>query len=188
MAATRTGGSAAFVETPARVKVWDPVVRLFHWTVVAGCTLNLFILEPGHRAHRYVGYTILTVLAVRLVWGLIGTHYARFASFFPTPKRLLPYVQALAKGREPRMLGHNPLAALMMFALMGLLAATAITGWMTTLDAFWGLKWLEELHGLLANLILVLVGLHALAAIVESWRHRENLVWSMVTGWKRAVE
>ncbi len=97
MAATRTGGLAAFVEDTCAGQGLGPVVRLFHWTVVAGCTLNLFILEPGHRAHRYVGYTILTVLAVRLVWGLIGTHYARFASFFPTPKRLLPYVQALAR-------------------------------------------------------------------------------------------
>jgi cytochrome b len=74
----------------------------------------------------------------------------------------------------------------MMLALMVLLLATGVTGWMTTLDAFWGEDWLEELHGGLANAIMVLALIHAAAAIVESLRHRENLVWSMVTGRKRA--
>lgn len=169
----------------ADVRVWDPVVRLFHWTVVAGCVLNLFILEDGERPHEIVGYVIAGALAVRLVWGFIGTRHARFADFVPTPARLAAYVRALLRGREPRMLGHNPAGAVMMLALMALLAGTCLTGWMTTLDAFWGEDWLEALHETLANAILVLALLHAAAALFESWRHRENLVWSMVTGWKR---
>ncbi|MBB5754050.1 cytochrome b [Prosthecomicrobium pneumaticum] len=180
------GLMAGAAQAPARVAVWDPVVRLFHWTVVAGVVLNLFVLEPGKTAHRTVGYTIAAALAIRLVWGFVGTRHARFADFFPTPRRLARYLGALRRGEEARMLGHNPLAAVMMLTLMALLAATATTGWMTTLDAFWGEKSLEEVHGTLGNAIMVLAALHAFAALFESWRHRENLVWSMVTGRKRA--
>ncbi|WP_425104895.1 cytochrome b/b6 domain-containing protein [Ancylobacter sp.] len=169
----------------ANVRVWDPVVRLFHWTVVAGCILNLFVLEDGELPHKIVGYAVAAALVIRLVWGFIGTRHARFADFVPTPSRLSAYVRALLRGEEPRMLGHNPAGAVMMLALMALLAAVCLTGWMTTLDAFWGEDWLEELHEGLANAILVLALLHAAAALFESWRHRENLVWSMVTGWKR---
>lgn len=74
----------------------------------------------------------------------------------------------------------------MMLALMGLLGAVSITGWMLTLDAYFGSENLERLHEGLANAILFLAGLHAAAALYESWRHKENLVWSMVTGRKRA--
>ncbi len=172
--------------SPNTVKVWDPVVRVFHWTVVAACTLNLFILEEGKYWHRMTGYAVAVALAIRLVWGFIGTKHARFADFFPTPQKVVAYIVGIAKGNEKRHLGHNPLASVMMLLLMGLLTATAVTGWMTTLDAFWGEKWLEQLHGTIANSIMVLVFIHAGAAIVESWRHRENLVLAMVTGRKKA--
>lgn len=168
------------------VRVWDIVVRLFHWTVVTGCVLNLFILEDGGLAHEVVGYTVAGALALRLIWGFIGTRYARFADFVPTPKRFASYMAALAKGREPRSLGHNPAGAVMMLALMALLAGVSISGWMMGLDAFWGDEWVEELHETFANSIMVLAFLHAAAALFESWRHSENLVWSMVTGRKRA--
>ncbi|WP_414590781.1 cytochrome b/b6 domain-containing protein [Ancylobacter sp. G4_0304] len=168
------------------VQVWDPVVRVFHWTVVAGCLLNLFILEDGDLAHRIIGYLVAAMLVIRLVWGFIGTRYARFTEFVPSRHRLVGYLAALAKGREPRMLGHNPAGAVMMLALMALLAAVSLTGWMMGLDAFWGEEWLEETHEFLANAILVLALLHAAAAVIESVRHRENLVLSMITGRKRS--
>lgn len=168
------------------VRVWDIVVRLFHWTVVTGCVLNLFILDDGGLAHEIVGYTVAAALVVRVIWGFIGTRYARFADFVPTPKRLGSYMSALVKGREPRTLGHNPAGAVMMLALMALLGGVCITGWMMGLDAFWGEEWVEEVHETLANGILLLALLHAAAALFESWRHGENLVWSMVTGQKRA--
>lgn len=171
---------------PRTVRVWDPVVRIFHWSVVTGCVLNLFVLAPGRTYHRYVGYTIAAAVLIRVIWGFVGPRHARFSDFFPTPRRLLAYVPALLRGEEPRHLGHNPLAAVMMLALMALLVATAATGWMSRLDYFWGDDWIGELHGALANGILVLALVHAAAAIVESYRHRENLVWSMVTGRKRA--
>lgn len=174
-------------DTPPRtIRVWDPIVRLFHWTVVTAVVLNLFILRPGRTWHRYTGYVVIGAVVIRFLWGFVGSRHARFTDFFPTPSRLIPYLKALVRCEEPRFIGHNPAAAVMMLALMALLLATGISGWMLTLDAFWGEDWIEELHGGLANAIMVLAFLHAAAAIVESLRHRENLVWSMVTGRKRA--
>lgn len=168
------------------IRVWDPVVRLFHWTVVLGCALNLFVFEDGKAVHRWIGYAVASALAIRVLWGFIGPGYARFASFVPAPRALVSYLKALAAGHEPRYLGHNPAGAVMMVGLMAILAALSLTGWMLTWDAFFGSEDLEDLHEMLANALLVLAALHAIAALFESWRHRENLVWSMITGDKRA--
>jgi cytochrome b len=181
----RVGATAPAVRS-ANVIVWDPVVRLFHWGVVAACVLNLFVLEPGKEWHRYAGYTVLGLLAVRFVWGFVGTRHARFSDFVRSPSAISRYIVDLRHGREVRHLGHNPAAAVMMLVLMALLLATGVSGWMMTLDAFWGNGFIEETHEVLANGIMVLAGLHALAAIVESFRHRENLVLAMVTGRKKA--
>lgn len=168
------------------LRVWDPVVRIFHWGVVACCTLNLFLLPEGKSAHRYVGYAALALIAIRLVWGFVGTRHARFGDFVRGPAAVARYLRQLLAGRAERHVGHNPAAGWMMVLLMGLLAAVGISGWMTTLDAFWGVEALEEAHEVLANLIMILAGVHALAAILESWHLKENLIWSMVTGRKKA--
>lgn len=173
---------------PGRVKVWDPVVRLFHWTVALGCIANLTVLREIKPVHRYVGYVVLAAVAVRLAWGFIGSRHARFGDFVAGPRRTLVYLRALIRGREPRYVGHNPAGALMMVALIVLVGVCGVTGWMMGLDAFWGERWVEALHESAANVILIMAGLHVLAALVESWRHRENLVLAMVTGFKRAPE
>ena len=171
---------------PRSVVVWDPVVRLFHWLVVLGFMANMFVAEEGKLVHRWIGYGILALIAVRLVWGFVGTAYARFSNIVPTPSALWAYVKALSTGREPRYIGHNPAAAIMMITLVLLLALCGVTGWMQGLDAFWGNEWVQDVHKLSAYAILALAGVHVLAAIVESVRHDENLIWSMITGRKRA--
>jgi cytochrome b len=173
------------LQNPSRVRVWDPVVRLFHWTVVAGCILNLAVFTDGKGAHRWIGYAVALALVIRVVWGFVGTRYARFSEFVPGPSALLSYLKALALGRAPRFLGHNPAGAVMMLALMALLAAVSLTGWLLTLDAGFGNEALEEFHEALAYAILPLVALHVAAALFESWKHGENLVGSMITGRKR---
>jgi cytochrome b len=177
------GGETAAV--PDRVKVWDPLVRVFHWALALGCVANLTVLREAHGPHRLVGYAVLAALGARLIWGVVGARHARFADFVPTPARLAGYLRALIRGREPRYLGHNPAGAVMMLTLMALAGACGVTGWMMGLDSFWGERWLETLHETAANMILIMAGLHVLAALIESWRHRENLVAAMVTGWKR---
>lgn len=168
------------------VRVWDPVVRLFHWTVAGGCAVNL-LLEGGGRLHRGIGYAVAAAVAIRVIWGLIGRGHARFASFVPRPRELWGYLRELRRAREPRYVGHNPAGAVMILVLLAALAGISVTGWMLRLDAYFGNQTLESLHEGMATALLTLVALHVLAAIVESVRHRENLIKSMWTGRKRAA-
>lgn len=170
-----------------RIKVWDPLVRIFHWTVALGTIANLTVLRHVEDPHIYLGYAMVVALLVRLIWGFVGKGHARFSAFVPGPKKLACYGTALIARREPRYIGHNPAGAVMMLILMGLVAGMGITGWMMGSDQFWGEPWVEELHEILANIIIGAAVLHVGAAIVESIRHRENMPWSMITGYKRAA-
>ena len=169
------------------VRVWDPIVRIFHWTVALGVLANLTVLRNHETQHLYVGYVIVAALLVRLAWGSVARGHARFASFVPTPRALLGYTGLLLKGREPRYVGHNPAGAAMMVALMGLVSIIGLTGWMMGTDRFWGVRWVEIVHETSANVLIVAALLHVAGAIVESLRHKENLPLSMVTGYKRAA-
>ena len=182
MAGSSTPGAAS--DGAANIPVWDLLVRIVHWTVAAGCVLNLFFLEDT--AHEVVGYIVFGAMVVRIVWGFVGTRYARFSDFIRSPAEIGSYIAAEMGGRGRRYIGHNPAAALMMLALMTLVIAVSVTGYMMGTDMFWGEEWLEELHEVLANTILVLALVHALAAIFESIRHKENLVLAMITGRKKA--
>lgn len=167
------------------VAVWDPLVRLFHWSLVAGVLLNQFVLEEGQASHRWVGYAAAMLVLARLVWGFVGSRHARFADFLPTPARLREQLRALRRGRAAAYVGHSPLGALMMLALMALVLMLGVTGWMQGTDAFWGEEWLEELHEALAQALLWAAALHALAAIVVGRLERVRLVRAMVTGVKQ---
>ncbi len=169
----------------APVKVWDPFVRLFHWSLVSCVLLNQFVLEEGEAPHEWAGYLASALVLARVVWGFIGSRHARFADFFPTPARLGRHFAALRQGLHPQYAGHNPLGALMMLALMALVLALGLTGWMQTTDAYFGEEWLQELHEWLANGLLLAAGLHAAAAIVMGRIERVNLVRAMITGVKR---
>ena len=168
---------------PAHTLVWDPIVRIFHWTVVLGVLLNYFLLEKA--PHRYVGYAIAGVLAVRIFWGFVGSTHARFSDFVVHPRVAVSHLTAALKGRDRRYIGHNPAGGMMILVLMALLAGTCLTGWMQGLDAFWGVEWIQSVHELFANLIILMATLHVAAALAESGLHRENLVLSMITGRKR---
>ena len=167
------------------VKVWDPLVRIFHWSLAAGIATAWLTADEWDRAHEWIGYAIAALLAIRLVWGFIGTPCARFAQFVKGPRETLAYLGRILRGGAERHIGHNPAGAAMIVTLLTTIAATALTGWLMTLDAFWGVDWLEELHEALATFILVLVGLHVAGVIHASVAHRENLVRAMFTGWKR---
>lgn len=176
--------SSAAASTPA-VKVWDPFVRIFHWSLVTCIVLNQFVLEAGETAHEWTGYTASALVLLRLVWGFVGSRHARFADFFPTPQRLGRHLQALRRGEQPHYDGHNPLGALMMLALMVLVLSLGLTGWLQTTDTYWGEEWLMELHEWLANGLLLAAGLHAAAAIVMGRLERTRLIRAMITGHKQ---
>ena len=170
-----------------RVRVWDGFVRLFHWSLVA-LIAGVWLTAEGPKVlHERLGYAIAGLITARLVWGLIGPRHARFADFIRGPRVVLAYLRDLRVGRERRTLGHNPAGGAMIVALLLTVTGTALTGWLQTTDAFWGSSAMEEVHEVLAILILVLAGLHVAGVLVESLRHRENLVLSMLTGTKRAL-
>ena len=169
------------------VKVWDPLVRLFHWSLAA-CVFGAFLVEEGDTAHRWLGYTALGLVAFRLLWGVVGSRHARFGDWVRGPRSVMTYLRERRAGRSQRRLGHNPAAAVMILALLAMVVAVGMTGWMQTWDRFFGVEWLEELHEILAWSLLALVGLHVLAALVESVHYRENLIASMWHGRKRALD
>ncbi len=187
MSARSESSKASIASTsgePGSIRVWDPVVRLFHWTVVAGCAINL-VIEQGNRFHRAVGYVVAAAVAVRVLWGFVGGAHARFTDFVPSPAALAGYLRRLVSRSEPRYIGHNPAGSVMILALLGSLIAVSVTGWMMGLDRFFGNETLEELHETCAMTIAVLAGIHVAAAVFESFRHRENLIKAMFTGRKR---
>ena len=171
--------------TSSEVKVWDPLIRVFHWATVTLCLLNFFVLEEGSKPHKYAGYAVGILLIIRLLWGLVGPHYARFGQWWPTPARVRYYLRQLAQGRHPYYLGHNPVGALMIWLLLLSLVGTVVTGWLTTWDAFWGEDWLEELHEVVANTLMAAVGVHAAVVILTDRLTRSDLVRAMVLGKKR---
>jgi cytochrome b len=165
-------------------QVWDLFIRVFHWSLVACVLLNQFVLESGEAPHEWVGYTAFGLVVSRVAWGFVGSRYARFSNFFPTPRRVMGHLKALRAGEVPDHPGHNPLGALMMLALMALVLALGVTGWMQGTDAFWGEEWLQDLHADLAQGLLLAAGLHALAALVMGRLERVRLVRAMFTGVK----
>lgn len=168
------------------VRVWDLYVRLFHWGLVASFAIAWLTAKDWHVLHHWSGYAAIALVAFRLVWGFAGTPYARFSAFVRSPAVVLDFLRAMWRREEPRYRGHNPAGAVMILALLGALLATGSTGWMMTLDAFWGVDWVEPVHGLLANAMLAMVVLHLGGVIWASRAHKENLARAMITGIKRA--
>lgn len=167
------------------VKVWDPVVRIFHWTLALCVLLNLFVLEEGDAGHRYAGYAACALIAVRAVWGFVGSRYARFSSFWPNRARLSGELAALVEGEVPAHIGHSPLGALMMLALVLCVNALGLTGYLLETDYFFGSDFMEEIHEIIADGMMFLIGLHVAAAILVGKLERVNLVQAMVTGVKK---
>ncbi len=169
---------------PTAVPVWDRFVRLFHWTLVSCVIIDYAVLDDGNALHRWLGYLAAALVIARVVWGFVGTPHARFSDFFPTVKRIRHHFDGMLSGAPERHDGHNPLGAMMILALMFQVLAVCVTGWMQTLDAFWGEEWLQVLHEQAATLLIALATIHALAAIVMGRLERTHLIRAMFTGVK----
>lgn len=176
-----------------RVRVWDLPIRIFHWTLVL---LVVFSFVSGMlgggliKWHGWSGLAITGLLVFRILWGLFGSTYARFASFVPTPGRLLAYLGGTWRG-----LGHNPLGALSVFALLGILIFQASSGLVANDDiAFEGplyalvskstSDWLSSLHRQAFWPIVVLVVLHIGAVLFYVLVKKDNLIKPMLSGMK----
>jgi len=166
------------------VKVWDAFVRLFHWSLVIAFTLEALVLDEDSRLHEQVGYFVLALIGARIIWGLVGTKYARFSSFKPSIPAAVEQLGDIATQRDKSHMGHSPLGALMIYNLLISIALIGITGWMMTTNMFWGSEGVEELHEGLVIWAGASIGVHIVAVIFEGRRSRVNLVKAMVTGYK----
>lgn len=170
-----------------KIRVWDPLVRILHWTLVF-CVVSNLLNESGHQVHRLLGMLATLAVVVRLVWGFVGPQYARFSDWFPTPQRLIPYVKALLRNEAPRHVGHNPAGAVMMLILMATVIGLGTSGFLMTTDAFYENETLKELHETLVGVLVTCVVIHVAAALFESWKHKEDLIGAMFHGKKRPPE
>jgi cytochrome b len=172
---------------PAMVRVWDPLVRIFHWSLVGSFAFAFLTGDEWQSAHIPAGYVVGGLIGFRLLWGLVGSKHARFASFVRGPLTTLGYLRDALAFRAPRYLGHNPAGGAMVIALLVAIATIAATGYMMTTDAYWGVEWVEELHEAMAYATLGLIVLHVGGVVLASIEHRENLVRAMLTGRKRST-
>lgn len=181
-------------------KVWDPSVRLFHWSLAA-LVVAAFLTAEDETIGWHVrgGIAIAGLLVYRVSWGFLGPEPARFRAFVQGPRAVLEYLRGYLRGKPAVHRSHNPLGAWMVVTLLAVLAATAVTGGLTYASAEWdgplaafiGEKLghaLEEVHEGLANSLYVLIPAHVLGVIVSSVLERQNLVKGMITGQKRVAD
>lgn len=166
------------------IKVWDPAVRLFHWSLVIAFTANALILDDDSKLHQYVGYVVVGLVAFRVLWGFVGSRYARFNSFPPSVAGATEQLSDMATGRTKIHVGHTPLGALMIYNLLATLAIIGASGYLMTTDMFWGVEWPEEIHELSVAWAEFSVVLHIAAVLFESRRTKVNLPRAMMTGVK----
>ncbi|SEF95611.1 Cytochrome b [Jhaorihella thermophila] len=150
---------------------------------MAAFAANALVIDEESKLHLWIGYFVIALVAIRIVWGLIGTRYARFSSFRPSLSAAMEQISDIATGRRIH-LGHTPLGALMIYNLIVTLLLIGLTGWLMTTDMFWGVEWLEELHEMFVTWAEISVVLHIAAVIYESRRTGVNLPRAMVTGAK----
>jgi cytochrome b len=170
---------------PSRALVWDPLVRVGHWTLVSAVALAWLTRAGWGAWHEWIGYAALAVVTLRIAWGFVGPRFARFRQFVLPPAKTIFYARRVLRGDEPRYLGHNPLGGWMIVALLAAVALTALSGWLYTTDAYWGVAWVGNLHEALAILVLVLAALHIGGVVFTSLQQRENLAAAMIHGRKR---
>src|SRR4051812_22125946 len=122
----------------ATVRVWDPFVRLVHWSVAVLVVIDLLNEAGANPWHRYLGYVAGALVLMRLAWGLIASRHARLSTMAESARTLMRYLSELRTGTHRFYAGHNAAGACMAFTLWALLLVIVTTGWMLQLDAFWG--------------------------------------------------
>ena len=195
------------------IYVWDPLVRIFHWSLVLFFTIAYLTDDDFMQIHELAGYIVLGLVGFRVVWGIIGPQYARFSNFVYGPATVIGYIKSLLS-KPKYYTGHNPAGGVMVIILLVMIALTSWSGIealeaeeMETAsvnislistahadddendhedgegDEFW-----EDIHEAAANLTVFFIFLHIVGVFASSIIHRENLVRAMITGYKEKKE
>ncbi|MBL4911380.1 MAG: cytochrome b/b6 domain-containing protein [Alteromonadaceae bacterium] len=185
-----------------KISVWDPLIRIFHWTLVISFFTAYFTEDDFQTIHTWAGYTIISLLLVRILWGFIGTKHAKFSDFIYSKQQIINFIKDTINLKAKRYIGHNPAGGAMIFLLLLSLIMTISTGlflfaisegqgplapliannWSDFEDTF------EELHEFFANFTLFLIFVHVVGVVIESFIHKENLIRSMINGKKLAEQ
>lgn len=181
---------------PSTVKAWDPLIRIFHWSLVLSFVIAFVTEDDWMTVHIWAGYAVSLLIAFRLLWGLVGTRNARFTSFVRSRRAVVQHLKAMFTFKAPHYLGHNPVAAVMVILLLASIALVAFSGMVLiagegqgplvdTLFSSWSGDWMEDLHEFLANFTLLLIFCHLAGVLFSSLVEGENLAKAMVTGRKK---
>lgn len=171
--------------TTNTVKVWHLPVRMFHWSLATAFVVAYLTSGQWDTIHEWTGYTIASLVGLRILFGFFGPEVTQFKQFVHRPAVIIDYLKAMIRGTERRYIGHNPAGGAMIVVLLGSIATTCLFGWMQTTDRYWGVDWVQNVHAFMGNFVLTLVVFHLLGVILASVRHRENLARAMWTGLKR---
>ena len=200
-----------------RIKVWDIAVRLFHWSLLVFFVLSYISAEFSEEIHVITGYIVFGLVVFRLLWGVIGSHYARFSQFVYGPARVKRYLRQFMRARPEHYYGHNPAGGWAVVFMLTMLLLISYTGMKIEAVEGEGLlaqqsvslvktvyadndeaeyeeeesadhEFWEDIHEVLVNIMLVFVVFHIVAVLVSSGMHEENLVKAMVTGYKKKVD
>ena len=209
---TNSTGHGQDTAPQTTVRVWGLLIRVFHWGLVLAFSIAWLTADELQKVHEFAGYAVAALIGFRLILGVFGGKYARFAQFVRRPAVVIAYLRDMLRGQERRYIGHNPAGAAMVVALLLTLSGTAFTGWlMEEPDRVALLQTLpqivapahadepreaehrggqsgllKDVHETLANLMLFLAAVHVGGVVLASKRHHENLPRAMVTGRKRA--
>jgi cytochrome b len=187
--------STKMVES-STVKAWDPLIRIFHWSLVLSFVIAFVAEDDWMTVHIWAGYVVSSLIGFRLLWGLVGTRNARFTSFVRSRRAVMQHLKAMLTFKAPHYLGHNPAAAVMVILLLTSIALVAFSGMVlvacegqgplaATIFSTWHGEWVEEFHEFFANFTLLLVFCHLAGVLFSSLLEGENLAKAMVTGRKK---
>ncbi len=170
------------------IMVWDPLVRLIHWSLAIAIILNGAIVDEESSLHEWIGYFAVGLIGVRLIWGLIGSSHARFSAFPPNPVAAIRHLVALSRGDKTVHLSHNPIGALMVYNIWLTVFLLGITGYMMGTIMFFGIDWVEEAHEMAFNWLVFSIILHICGVMFDTWRTGVPIVSAMINGRKRIPE
>lgn len=167
-----------------KILVWDLPTRIFHWLLVASFIVAYVTSESEKLRdwHMVSGYLLAGLILFRVLWGFVGTKYARFLEFVRGPAEVLDYLNRLFSKESKHYIGHNPAGAVAILLLLTCGLAMGVSGWMLFNDL--GGSFIEESHEALASLMLTIVIVHVFGVLLSSVLHKENLVRAMVNGYK----
>ena len=181
------------------IKVWDPLIRIFHWSLVCFFFIAYITEDDWMVIHSYAGYSVILLLCFRILWGVAGTKFARFSNFITSFSTIKSYLKQLFSGNAKHYLGHNPAGGMMIMILIISLILLTLSGLALfstegngplagTFFTQWPAKPLEGIHEFLANFTILLVFVHICGVVISSMLHKENLIKSMTIGHKQLTD